>query len=253
MLRFRHMPFGSIIGTGNCIFRHYGEEQTAYPDYLCFTAEEVGSTVRMAKQGPAPTVSLEYSTDRENWSEFTVGSTVVTLANIGDKVYLRGNNTRFGAGNIAYNYFIMTGKIAANGNIMSLFDKTCQSVAFSEQYACFSMFKNCASLTAAPDLPATTLNGYCYSEMFENCTALTTAPDLLATTLLGACYSYMFQNCENLQYIKVGFTRWGPHTMNWVYGVSPSGTFVCPSGLQNMPGAEFPQDSIPYRWTVETF
>jgi hypothetical protein len=61
-------------------------------NYLCFTAEQVNSTVRMSKSSSsAPTVYLETSTTGEDgsWSDFTVGSTKITLPNVGDKVYFR--------------------------------------------------------------------------------------------------------------------------------------------------------------------
>ena len=63
---------------------------------LCFTAEEANSTVAMKANGSAPSVSLEYSTDGNTWSPFVVGTTTVTLANIGDKMYVRATS----AGNI---------------------------------------------------------------------------------------------------------------------------------------------------------
>ena len=60
------------------------------------------------------------------------------------------------------------------------------------------MFSNCTRLTTAPELPATTLTGWCYSYMFSNCTRLTTAPELPATTLAQYCYQNMFQGCTGL-------------------------------------------------------
>jgi hypothetical protein len=73
------------------------EEQE--PIYLCFTAEEAGSTVKMRKFGSAPTVYLETSTTGKegSWTDFTVGSTTITLTNVGDKVYFRAkqDNERF--------------------------------------------------------------------------------------------------------------------------------------------------------------
>jgi hypothetical protein len=60
------------------------------------------------------------------------------------------------------------------------------------------MFSNCSSLTTAPELPATILFGYCYSDMFYGCSSLTTAPELPATTLANNCYQNMFQTCSSL-------------------------------------------------------
>jgi hypothetical protein len=81
----------------------------------------------MMAEGSAPTVYLETSPTGEDgsWSNFTVGSTTITLANVGDSVYFRtksSGNTRMGSSSSDYNYFVMTGKIAASGNIMSLLD-----------------------------------------------------------------------------------------------------------------------------------
>jgi len=50
------------------------------------------------------------------------------------------------------------------------------------------MFYGCTSLTTPPELPATTLDSYCYWSMFYGCTSLTTAPELPATTLTTYCY-----------------------------------------------------------------
>lgn len=70
-------------------------------DPLCFTAEEAGSTVQMIVKefdGPrppdvenAPTVYLETSRTGEegSWTEFFVDYTIITLKNVGDKVYFR--------------------------------------------------------------------------------------------------------------------------------------------------------------------
>ena len=61
-----------------------------------------------------------------------------------------------------------------------------------------SMFYGCRSLTTAPELPATTLASSCYNSMFGNCTSLTTAPELPAITLVNGCYGYMFSGCTGL-------------------------------------------------------
>ena len=103
--------------------------ESPQPSYwgLCLTALEDNSTVSMTKTGSPPTVNLLYSTDAETWNTFTVDSTTVTLAHAGDKVWFKagsGGNTRLGSGDSSYNYFVMTGKIAATGSILSLLDET---------------------------------------------------------------------------------------------------------------------------------
>ena len=197
-ITFRNLPKGSAIGSGSYVFRHYGEETVEIPD-LCFTAEEAGSTVAMAVNGtPTKGQAFEYSTDGTNWSVFTPGTTTITLANIGDKVYFRGDNTTVSESNSIYYKFVMSGKIAASGNIMSLLDKTCKSRTISNKFCYYRMFRDCTSLTTAPSLPATTLEAYCYQYMFYNCTSLTIVPSLPATTLATYCYYSMFSNCTSL-------------------------------------------------------
>jgi hypothetical protein len=85
---------------------------TKLTDPLCFTAKEAGSTIKMYKTQDeyeediiykAPTVYLETSFTGEegSWTDFTVctfnediwdyddNGTIITLQNIGDKVYFR--------------------------------------------------------------------------------------------------------------------------------------------------------------------
>ena len=160
---------------------------------LTFTAEEAGSTIKMVKSSSAPTVYLETSPTGEegSWSDFIVGSTTITLENVGDKVYFRAkqDNNVF-AINANYNKFVMTGKIAASGNINTLLKADGSVLDLTgRNYCYFYMFYGCTSLTQAPELPATTLANNCYSGMFLDCTSLTQAPSLPATTLANYCYN----------------------------------------------------------------
>ena len=173
-ITFRNLPKGSTIGSGSYVFRHYGDEApvVVIPD-LCFTAKEAGSTVAIAVNGtPTKGQAFETSTDGISWSVFMPGTTTITLANVGDKVYFRGDNTTVSEPYGIYYNFVMSGKIAASGNIMSLLDKTCQSKTISNANCYYSMFRDCTSLTTAPALPATTLATDCYSYMFRGCTSL---------------------------------------------------------------------------------
>ena len=112
-----------------------------------------------------------------------------------------------------------------------------------------SMFYGCSSLTEAPLLPAMTLADACYHSMFSGCSHLTEAPVLPATTLAKICYSGMFSGCTSLSYLKALFinnvTQY--NLSNWLYGVSPTGTFVKnASATWNNSEA-----GIPDGWTVE--
>lgn len=170
---------------------------------LCFTAETAGATIALTRGTSAPAVSVETSFDGTTWTPYTIGTTI-TLAAIGDTVYFAagaGGNTQFAdsRANSHTNRFTMTGRIAAGGSIMSLLDRDNKNLrAFSADFVFCNLFDGCASLTAAPELPATQLSGTCYRFMFRGCTSLTAAPELPATTLANACYNDMFINCTSL-------------------------------------------------------
>lgn len=170
---------------------------------LYFTAEAANSTISMSKSGSAPTVYLETSPTGEkgSWTDFTVGTTTITLENVGDKVYFRAkqDNKRFATNSTDYNKFVMTGKIAASGNINALLKADYSVINLSTRDYCYAcMFRDCAALTTAPALPATTLAVDCYRSMFNGCTSLTDAPALPATNLATGCYQYMFYGCTAL-------------------------------------------------------
>ena len=144
------------------------------PDGLMFRAEEANSTVAMQKNGSV-TVSLEYTTDGSTWQDFIVGTTTVTLANAGDWMALRAKttNTRMSSSESSYNTFVMTGKIAASGSIMYLLKNDGDLDTISSDYCFCRLFRDCTSLTKAPELPATISAYGCYRAMFWGCTSLT--------------------------------------------------------------------------------
>ena len=174
---------------------------------LCFTAQEAGSTVQLTSQNNYPDVSLQTSTDGNTWTTYTVNDTI-TLANVGDKVYFKANwqnqvmavEGRYGQ--YYYNNFVMSGKIAASGNVNSLLEEneeTARTMNLADRNFCYAyLFSGCTSLTTAPELPATTLADKCYTNMFVGCTSLTSAPELPATTLANGCYAEMFSGCTSL-------------------------------------------------------
>ena len=115
-------------------------------------------------------------------------------------------------------------------------------------YCYYCMFNCCTSLTTAPSLPATILAEECYSNMFYGCTSLTTAPELPATTLASFCYYCMFSSCTNINYIKMLATDVSANYpfVDWVNGVSSTGTFVKAAGVTIPTG----DSGIPSGWTI---
>ena len=179
-----------------------GEEPGPAGDWLCFTAEQANSTVRLDKVVSPAEIYLECSADDgATWKNYgwsgTTGSRY-TLKNVGDKVYFRAKteNSTIGT-NSGWYTFVMTGNIAASGNIQTLL-KADGSRTDAPDNCYYCMFNGCSSLTTAPELPATTLASGCYTGMFQECQSLTTAPSLPATVLADGCYFGMFKGCTSL-------------------------------------------------------
>ena len=269
MIAARQIAFGKGAGKK--------EETPAYWG-LCFTAEEAGSTVAMQAVGSAPSVTLETSYDGKIWEPFTVGGTTITLPNVGDKVYFRageGGNPAMASSFRQYNKFsIITGRISASGNIMSLLNRDvpdsimpnycysnmfyrCTSLVQAPElpattlanYCYNNMFYGCTSLVQAPELPATTLANYCYNNMFWACTSLAQAPELPATTLATGCYNNMFRACEKVSLISTRQTSFTGCT-NWLSGVAQSGIFYCPTSLGTDETISRGGNACPEGWTV---
>ena len=161
---------------------------------LTLTAEEANSSVKLTKNGSPTVDGVQYRIGTSGgWSPYTI-DTVITLANIGDCVQFQNTLETLGTDNSNYAKFVMTGKIAATGNCMSMLNYSDKV----SSYAFNRLFEGCSSLTSAPELPATTFDYYCYQYMFHNCTSLTSAPKLPATTLSVGCYGHMFDGCSSL-------------------------------------------------------
>ena len=182
---------------------------TSASNYLTFTAEIDKSSFYIASWGDNHP-NVEYSLDDgETWTLLETGlhspdvtflfSEDVTLINKGDKVLLRGNNPNgFSSDSENYSLFMMNGKIAASGSVMSLIDGIGESKTIPSSYCFGYLFYSNSSLTQAPELPATELTEKCYEHMFDYCENLTMAPVLPATKLANSCYSGMFLNCLKL-------------------------------------------------------
>lgn len=175
---------------------------------LKFTAEEANSQISysISNYGSGEEPNIQYSYNGKNWELLSAGSTI-TLTNIGDKVYFKGDN----AGGICTGvdmdvtselHFVMSGTIAASGNINSLLDNSDGSHLTNNEipndFCFYNLFYQCASLTTPPDLPATTLKPACYRNLFRDCTNLTVAPELPAMTVRGSAYLAMFDGCTSL-------------------------------------------------------
>ena len=195
---------------------------------LTFKATQDGSTVSIQRYG-RPSGAFQTSRDGgSTWTNYGIG-TSVTL-NTGDEVAFRAKEDRSAYQDV-YEYFsfMMTGKIEAWHNVMSLYrTKYFATYKYAVNYAFNSLFDGCTSLTKAPILPATTLNRQCYRYMFSGCQSLTKAPVLPATTLADSCYQYMFRGCQSLKEVRISATKAATNALDsWLGGVSATGDFYC--------------------------
>ena len=169
-----------------------------YP-YVTFTAKD-SQTFKMTSLRYN---SLEYSVNNGQWATVEAG-TEVPFGGAKGTLRLRGTNINGTAsGSSAGNYSTITFtkpnvNVACTGDIRTLLDWRNYSTVNTQNARFCYLFKDCAVLTSAPDLPATTLAYRCYFKMFEGCTSLTSAPELKATTLADYCYFSMFYGCTSL-------------------------------------------------------
>ena len=194
-------------------------------NYLCFTANTAGSTVKLNKYWSPTAVTLEISTDWKNRNTYTIWNTI-TLSNVWDKVYFRNTSetdTNFSTSTKNYYYFGLTWSINASWDVGFLLNKNSTKIASA---FCFSfLFLSCSALITAPEIPMTTINGYCFNRMFAGCSNLITLPRIYATNyanIYNVC-SEMFSGCSK---IKVSETQTGdyqneyrlPPNWSWTIG-----------------------------------
>lgn len=181
-------------------------------DYLTIESLEDGNVIGWRTRinsvgGSAVTKTISASTDNGiTWTEYTssTGGTIIAILNNGNKLLVKGLNDSYASityPNLYENGFDSIGPYNVSGNIMSMVygDSFYGNNALTAQCVFQGLFAE-SKLISAENLvlPATTLASGCYSEMFRNCTSLTTAPELPATMLASGCYLLMFDGCTSL-------------------------------------------------------
>lgn len=181
--------------SNNAVFR---------PNYLKFTATEDNSSIKFTKVGSPYDRTFEYAVNGGAFQTYTVDD--IIQLDTGDYVEFRKEglvvNTTLNPSNSDYWKFVMTGKIAASGNIMSLLDSKCTSTTVGAYAFCY-LFTECASLVTPPELPAITINSQSYRNMFNKCSNLTEMPYLPSTTMKNSCYYSMFSSCSSLRSVTL--------------------------------------------------
>jgi len=182
-------------------------------DFLYFVGLNGNDTVHLDKMRTETPSTFEYSMDRKTWTAYDTWTTVSQTRkkgnpialNQGDTVFFRakgvnGKNATVGTNNAYFTFFFgKDDSIAVGGNIMSLYDASCEQDTMTESGFYWLFYQN-KNLVSAADLklPAKKLAKNCYESMFDYCTALTDAPTISAETAAKySCY-YMFRGCTSL-------------------------------------------------------
>ena len=160
---------------------------------------------KMITKGNYTISKLQYSVNNGEWND-VVANEEVTFGGTNGDLRLRGTNTNGTAsGKDAYSTITFTNdvKVACTGDIRTLLDWKNYSTVNTQNARFCSLFRDCAVLTSAPELPAKELAEECYYSMFYGCTSLTSAPELKATTLADYCYFWMFRGCTKLSTVTM--------------------------------------------------
>ncbi len=208
---------------------------------LTLTAIADNSSVALTKVG---TLSNTYKVNTgSGWQSYTFGT--VIILNNGQSCKWRCTNHPTSLSGNAFVQFVMTGSIEASGEVYSMLSRNLSDVTSLSGYNApfINLFKNCTSLTKAPELSATTISTSCYTSMFYGCTGLSQAPVLPATTLAQYCYSNMFGGCTSLNEVRIAATDISATfcLRYWLEYVAATGDFYCdpstvfPSGTSGIP------------------
>ena len=172
-----------------------------FTPYVTFTAEKAQKFM-MTTYGNYKISELEYSVGKNEWTNVEANKEVEFGGTKGN-LRLRGKNVNGTASGLtAHSTITFTDpnvEVACTGDIRTLLDWRNYSTVDTQNARFCSLFKDCAVLTSAPDLPAENLANYCYKSMFYGCSSLKTAPKLPAKILASECYTHMFNGCSSLK------------------------------------------------------
>lgn len=147
--------------------------------------------------------SFEYSVNRGVWTPLTSTDPIIFGGSKGT-LRLRGKSlTGTASSDTDFAQFIFESgnstKVKVSGDIRTLVNyESYRTVNCKDARFC-CLFKDCAAIISAPQLPSFFLADNCYFGMFAYCTSLLDAPELPAETLNEKCYARMFQGCSSLQ------------------------------------------------------
>lgn len=153
--------------------------------------------ITLRQVGQPQSINIKYKVDDGDWYDYTLGTQVVLQKDHSISFY--NDSETFSKDEENYYYFaINDGKVSCSGSINSLI-----GTDELKPYCYNQLFKDCHSLTNAPDLDSLVLAENCYNSMFYDCTGLSQIPSLPAQVLAPSCYKRMFYNCDGLTSVEV--------------------------------------------------
>ena len=178
---------------GTLVFSSTHEEGLAY-----LTFRSTGSNTLSVTCNGNVSPTLYYSRNAISWTLWDFSSLSFSSSS---PLYIYGDNqSGLSTSSSDYMQFVIegTGTVDCYGSVASLINGESNLAIVPCSYCFFYLFKSCAKLRTAPELPFTTLKEACYQTMFYQCTSLTSAPELPATNLAANCYRSMFYGCSAL-------------------------------------------------------
>ena len=172
--------------------------------YLTFSAESGQTfTMNIMEFSLGENEYFEYAVGDGEWTKFTTTVSDIAFGGTLGNLRLRGKSSKGTAadlyGGLSNISFGTSGVLVdCSGDIRTLIDYENYETASTADARFCKLFQGNQLLRTAPELPATTLADWCYSQMFAWCTSLTQVPELPATTLEEWCYYRMFFGCTSL-------------------------------------------------------
>lgn len=222
---------------------HY-ERVVNIPNFCVKAIED--STVAFSRTDRNLQYSLDYG---KTWVDY-IGQTV--SISTGAKMYWRRTvSTGF---NNSIGKFTFTGNVALQGNIHSLlaidFENLTSFQGWTGVFAETFISQTAITSIEKLRLPATTLQGGCYSNMFNQCSNITgAAPVLPATTLPSSCYQFIFYGTKINKITTYAEDISASYCLSsWLSGVPSTGDFYNLGGATYTTGGS----GIPSGWTEHT-
>lgn len=196
-----------------------GSKTAADKNYFCVTpvngSAQVGwhaSYYEGSEFAPPPSISLEYSFNRTQWTSYTLGTDIT----ITGPVYFRGDNSSFVAygGVHRITQLKLTALCDLSGRINSLSKKIVYDASptpmpiIGRSYSSFKLFSDNTYIRSVKDLilnwdaPLTDtgyleVSGKAYGALFSGCTSLIDTPIFVGAIGHHGCYR-MFYGCTSL-------------------------------------------------------